>query len=118
MKSGVTETCKESRLASYALTVCSVAIVLNFIYQVVLTTFTTLTVVSDTPVFAQQTDLFLLLRHNRLVLGPQSVWVTGEDEGVTVQTGAVCVQLSARVVHGVVVIIRINDPVVIVWSDR
>lgn len=78
-------------------------------------TFTnSLTVVGNPPVFAKKTDFLLLLCHNNLVLRPQAIWEAGENKGVAIQACAICVQLSAGIVHGVVVIIGINDPVVII----
>ncbi|TNN50283.1 hypothetical protein EYF80_039508 [Liparis tanakae] len=44
--------------------------------------------------------------------------MTGEDEGVAVQAGAVRVDLSAGVVDGVVLVVGVNHPVVIVYERR
>jgi len=62
-------------------------------------------------VFAQQAEVLLLLGDGALVLGPQAAGVAGEDEGVSVQAGPVVVNLPARVVDSVVVVIRVDHPV-------
>lgn len=67
-------------------------------------------------VFAQQAELPLLLDHDVLVLCPQAVKVTGEDERVAVQTRAVKVELPAGIVDGVVVVVGVDHPVVVVWE--
>lgn len=69
------------------------------------------------PVFTEETDLLLLLCHSRLVLSPQTIWMTGEDKGIAIEAGAISVHLSAGIVHGIIVIIGIDDPVVIIWWD-
>lgn len=79
---------------------------------------TTPTSVSNASVFAEEADLLFLVCDNLLVFGPQAGGVTGEDEGVSVQAGAVQVNLSAGVVDGVVVIVGVNDPVVIVYVEE
>ena len=73
---------------------------------------------SNASVFAEEADLLFLVCDNLLVLGPQASGVTGEDEGVSVQAGAVQVNLSAGVVDGVVVVVGVNDPVVIVYVEE
>lgn len=65
-------------------------------------------------VFAQQTELDLLLGDDGLVLGPQAAGLTGEYQRVAVNAGAVAVYQSARVVDGVVVVVGVDHPVVII----
>lgn len=77
-----------------------------------------LTIMCDASVFAVQTQLLLLLRHRPDVLGSQTARVAGKDEGVAVQTGAVHVQLPAGVVHGIVIVVRVYNPVVVVWRAK
>jgi len=72
--------------------------------------------VCDASILSQETDLLLLLRDDGLVLRAQTGGVAREDERVTVQTGAVRVTHSARVVDGVVVIVGIDHPVVVISS--
>ena len=74
------------------------------------------TVVLDTSVFANQTEFRLPLGHDALVLSPQTGGVAGEDKGVSVQTGAVVVNLTARVVDGVVFVICVNHPVHVICT--
>lgn len=73
-----------------------------------------LTSVQHAPVLVGQADVRLLLGHHRHVLGPQAGNVAGEDEGVAVGARAVLGQLPARVVHGVVVVVGVDDPVDVV----
>lgn len=44
--------------------------------------------------------------------------VSGEDEGVAIGTGAVEVQEAAGVLHSIGVIVRVDDPVVIVCKPE
>lgn len=74
----------------------------------------TLTVVLYTPVFVVQADVRLLLAHYCHVLLPEAARMAGEDEGVAVGASAVLGQLPARVVHGVVVVVSVDDPVDVV----
>lgn len=68
----------------------------------------------NAPVFALQAELRLLLLDDALVLGPQASQVAREYQGVAVQTRAIVVHVSARVVDGVVLIVGVNHPVVVV----
>merc|ERR1719357_1867661 len=70
--------------------------------------------VCDASVLSQEADLLFLLRDDGLVLGAETGGVAREDEGVSVQTGPVCVTHSARVVDGVVVIVGVDHPVVVI----
>lgn len=74
----------------------------------------TLTVVLHASVLVGQADVRLLLAHRRHVLGPQATGVAGEDEGVAVGARAVLGHQPARVVHGVVVVVGVDDPVDVV----
>lgn len=77
-----------------------------------------LTVVQHASVLVGQADVRLLLGHHRHVLGPQAGSVAGEDEGVAVGARAVLGQLPARVVHGVVVVVGVDDPVDVVCGGE
>ena len=70
----------------------------------------------DASVFAKQTEFRLPLSHDALVLSPQASGVAGEDEGVSVQAGAVVVDLPARVVDGVVFVISVDHPVQVICT--
>lgn len=74
----------------------------------------TLTVVLHASVLVGQADVRLLLAHHRHVLVPQAASVAGEDEGVVVGACAVLGHQPARVVHGVVVVVGVDDPVDVV----
>lgn len=74
----------------------------------------TLTVVLHASVLVGQADVRLLLAHHRHVLVPQAGGVAGEDEGVAVGACAVLGHQPARVVHGVVVVVGVDDPVDVV----
>lgn len=75
---------------------------------------TPLTIVSDQPVLPGQAQLLLPLPHDSLHLRGKAVQVTGEHEGVAVSAGAIEVQEAAGVLHSIGVVVRVNDPVVIV----
>lgn len=78
----------------------------------------TLTVVLHASVLVGQADVRLLLAHHRHVLLPQAAGVAGEDEGVAVGACAVLGHLPARVVHGVVVVVGVDDPVDVVCEGE
>ena len=74
----------------------------------------TVTIVSDQPVLPGQAQLLLPLPHNFLHFWGEAVGVSGKHEGVAVGAGAIEVLEAAGVLHGVGVIVRVDDPVVIV----
>lgn len=77
-----------------------------------------LTVVDDQPVLPGQAQLLLPLPHDLLRFGRKAVGVAGKHEGVAVSAGTVEVQEAARVLHGVRVVVRVDDPVVIVCKPE
>lgn len=62
-------------------------------------------------------DVILFLTHNALDGGGQATGVSGEDEGVAVFAAAVFLQGAAGVGDGVVVVVGVNHPVVVTWSE-
>lgn len=77
-----------------------------------------LTIVSDQPVLPGQAQLLLPLPHNFLHFWGEAVGVSGKHEGVAVGAGAIEVLEAAGVLHGVGVIVRVDDPVVIVCKPE
>lgn len=77
-----------------------------------------LTVVDDQPVLPGQAQLLLPLPHDLLRFGRKAVGVAGKHEGVAVSAGTVEVQEAAGVLHGVRVVVRVDDPVVIVCKPE
>lgn len=65
-----------------------------------------------------QAQLFLPPPHNSLHFWGQAVGVAGKHKGVAVSTGAIEVQEATGVLHSVGVIVRVNDPVVIVCKSE
>lgn len=78
----------------------------------------TLTVVYHASVLVGQADVGLLLAHYCHVLLPQASVMAGEDEGVAVSARAVLCQQPARVVHGVIVVVSVDDPVDVVCRGK
>lgn len=73
-----------------------------------------LTVVRDQPVLPGQAQLLLPLPHDFLHFRGKAAGVSGEHERVAVSAGAIEVQEAAGVLQGIGLIVRVNDPVVIV----
>lgn len=77
-----------------------------------------LTIVNDQPVLPGQAQLLLPLPHDLLCLQGKAIGVTGKHEGVAVSTGAIEVQEAAGILHGIGVIVRVDDPVVIICKPE
>ena len=73
-----------------------------------------LTVVRDQPVLPGQAQLLLPLPHDFLHFRGKAAGVSGKHERVAVSAGAIEVQEAAGVLHGKGLVVRVNDPVVIV----
>lgn len=77
-----------------------------------------LTIVHNQPILPAQAQLLLPPPHDLLHFRRQAVGVAGKHEGVAVSTGAVEVQEAAGVLHSVGVVVRVDDPVVIVCKPE
>lgn len=63
-------------------------------------------------------DFLLFLAHNALNGRGQATGVTGKHQGIAVITGAIISQCAACIGDSVVVIIRVDDPVVVPCVDE
>lgn len=77
-----------------------------------------LTIVHDEPVLPGQAQLLLPLPHDFLHFRRKAVGIAGKHEGVAVGTGAIEVEEAAGVLHGIGVIVRVDDPVVIICKPE
>lgn len=77
-----------------------------------------LTIVHNQPILPAQAQLLLPPPHDLLHFRRQAVGVAGKHEGVAVSTGAIEVQEAAGVLHGIGVVVRVDDPVVIVCKPE
>lgn len=72
----------------------------------------------DPPVLPFQAQFLLPLSHQPPRLRAQAVGVSGKHEGVAVRTGAVQILQTAGVLQREGVVVRIDDPVVIVCKSE
>lgn len=63
-------------------------------------------------------DLLLFLADDSLDGGGEAAGVAWEDQGVAVVAASILLQGAAGVRDGVVVVVRVDDPVVVTWKSR